>query len=171
MKKFVLAALAVAIFASFGYSQKKPVRKTPVTKTPVTVVPPLDVRAAREKTDNQLANVNTFVDKLGTVAPALETAIADQAAGKLKPETSQKIDAARGNLVVSIRNLKVGLSLLEADFKTKTALAKYLPTIQGITDLTTQSEDFALAGKFVAAKDPLRTVAQKLTDTLAILPK
>jgi hypothetical protein len=29
----------------------------------------------------------------------------------------------------------------------------------------------ALAGKFVAAKDPLRDVTAKLTDTLAVMPR
>ncbi|MBV9215890.1 MAG: hypothetical protein JO053_06905 [Acidobacteria bacterium] len=171
MKKLVTAAFAVLLLASLGYSQKRPVRKPAVKKPPVTVIPPLDVRAAREKTDNQLANVNTFVDKLGNVAQPLETALADEAAGKLKPETAQKIENSKANLVASIRNLKVGLSALESDFKTKPALAKYLPSIQGITDLTTRSEDLALAGQFVSAKEPLRGVAQKLTDTLAALPK
>jgi hypothetical protein len=43
--------------------------------------------------------------------------------------------------------------------------------IQGISDLSGQSETSAIAGKFVAANTPLRTVQQKLTDTLAAMPK
>ena len=38
-----------------------------------TVIPPLDVRAAREKVDNQLANVNRFVDVLGPIAQGIAT--------------------------------------------------------------------------------------------------
>jgi len=45
-----------------------------------------------------------------------------------------------------------------------------LPTIQGITDLCSQSEDSAIAGKFVAAKEPLRAISKKLSDTLALMP-
>jgi hypothetical protein len=62
------------------------------------------------------------------------------------------------------------LTDLESDFRTKPALQKYLASIQGITDLAGQAEDAAIAGKFVSAKDPLRDVAQKLTDTLKVMP-
>ena len=78
--------------------------------------------------------------------------------------------AAKAKAVESIRNLKTALSNLESEFRTKTVLQKYLPTIQGITDLVAQSEDSAIAGHFVAAKEPLRQTSKKLTDTLAVLP-
>jgi len=59
---------------------------------------------------------------------------------------------------------------LETDFRTKPLLAQYLPKLQGISTLSAQSEDDAIAGQFVAAKDPLRQIALKLNDTLAVLP-
>ena len=166
----VAVLLMLGVFASFADAQKKSTKKSSAAKKTSTV-PPLDVRAAREKVDIQLSNVNVFVDKLGNVAPMLETAEADASAGRLKPETAQKIDTYKANFVASIRNIKEGLGNLESEFRTKPALQKYLPTIQGITDLAGQSEDSALAGKFVAAKDPLRSVSAKLTDTLNVLPK
>lgn len=142
-------------------------KKTTTTKT----IPPLDVRAAREKVDVQLSNVNDFVNKLGTIAQGLEVADKDAKAGNLKPATAAKIAAKKSEIVDAIRNIKVALGNLESEFRTKTALQKYRPSIEGITELAAQSEDFALAGKFVASKDPLRTAAQKLTDTMAALPK
>jgi hypothetical protein len=172
MKRIQLAAVAVvslAILAGSAEAQRKTVRKT--TKAPVTVVPPLDVRAAREKVDIQLSNVNDFVNKLGIIAPGLETADADAKAGHLKPATAAKIEAKKMELVEAIRNIRTALGNLESEFRTKPALQKYLQNIQGITDLAAQSEDSAIAGKFVAAKDPLRGAATKLTDTLAVMPR
>ncbi len=172
IKLAVLTIMAMTLFAGAAAAQKKPVRKTvPVKKPPVAVVPPLDVRAGREKVDNQLSNVNDFVNKLGTIAQGLETADADAKAGNLKPVTVAKIKAKKAEIVEAIRNIKVGLGSLESEFRTKPTLQKYLPTIQGITDLAAQSEDSAIAGKFVAAKEPLRGVSTKLTDTLNIMPK
>jgi hypothetical protein len=165
------ALLAVTGTAS---AQKKSAKKTTSKKTspaPATkIVPPLDVRAGREKVDNQLSNVNDFVNKLGPIAQNLETADADAKAGKLKPATADKIRAKTTELVEAMRNIRTGLTNLESEFRVKPALQKYLSTIEGITDLAARSEDFAIAGKFVSAKDPLREVAKKLTDTLATLP-
>jgi hypothetical protein len=164
----VAVLLMLGVFAGFADAQKK---KTTTAKKTTSTVPPLDVRAAREKVDIQLSNVNVFVDRLGNIAPNLETADADSKAGRLKPETAAKIKTYEADFVASIRNIKSALGNLESEFRTKPALQKYLPTIQGITDLAAQSEDSALAGKFVAAKDPLRSVSAKLTDTLNVLPK
>ena len=168
----VLVILALTLFAGAATAQRKPGRKTvPAKKPPVTVVPPLDVRAGREKVDAQLSNVNDFVTKLGTIAQGLEIADSDAKAGNLKPSTTAKIEAKKKEIVEAIRNIIVGLRNLESEFRTKPALQKYLPNIQGITDLASQSEDSAIAGKFVAAKEPLRSVATKLTDTLNVMPK
>lgn len=170
--KFITPALLLLVlFTGAVYAQKRPVRKTPLKKSPITVVPPLDVRAAHEKVDVQLSNVNNFVDKLGLIAQGMEVADKDAKAGNLKPATAAKIEAKKKEIVEAIRNIKAGLLSLESEFRTKPVLQKYLPNIQGITDLAAHSEDSAIAGKFVAAKDPLREITKKLTDTLAVLPK
>lgn len=167
-----LAVFALALLAGSAEAQKRTAKKSTTKKSTSTqsTVPPLDVRTAREKVSIQLANVNRFVDVLGPVAQGIETL--DRSAGTkpLSPTAADKNEANKEKVIAAIRNLRVGLSLLEADFRTKTALRKYLPTIEGITDLAARSEDSAIAGKFVAAKDPLRDAAQKLTDTLAVLP-
>lgn len=175
MKKlqFILpAAVLLAFFVTGASAQKKSTKST--AKKPTSskaTIPPLDVRAAREKVDVQLSNVNDFVNKLGTIAQGLEVADADAKAGNLKPATAAKITAKKTEIVEAIRNIKQALGNLESEFRTKPVLQKYLPTVQGITDLSAKSEDLAIEGKFVAAKDPLRNVTQKLTDTLAVLPK
>ena len=169
----VISAMLVAVFAMGVDAQKKSTTKktsAPKTTTPSKTIPPLDVRAGREKVDVQLSNVNGFVTKLGTIAQGLEIADKDAQAGNLKPETKAKIDAKKKEIVEAINNIGVGLRNLESEFRTKTALAKYLPSLQGISDLAAQAEDAAVAGRFVAAKDPLRSIAGKLTDTLGVMP-
>ena len=173
MKHLHYVALAVIILGVFCVSAEAQRRRRPVAKKSVvtkTVVPPLEVRVAREKVDNQLSNVNDFVNKLGTIAQGLEVADTDAKAGNLKPATAAKIEAKKKEIVDAIRNIKLGLGNLESEFRTKPLLQKYLPTIKGITDLAAAAEDSAIAGKFVASKDPLRAVAQKLTDTIAVMP-
>ena len=172
--RFAAVALTVVLLITGSAAAQKKVLKRPVVKrppaAPVKILPPLDVRAGREKAENQLSNVNDFVTKLGTIAQGLEVADADAKAGRLKPATAAKITAKKAELVQAIRNIKAGLGTLESEFRVKPTLQKYLPTIQGITDLSAQAEDLAIAGKFVAAKDPLRDVAKKLTDVLALMP-
>ena len=173
LKCIIPALLLLVLFTGAADAQKKPRKKTVAKKPPATstTIPPLDVRAAREKVDVQLSNVNGFVNKLGTVAHGLEVADADAKAGNLKPATVAKIENKKKEIVEAIRNIKDGLSTLESEFRTKPVLQKYLPSIQGITDLAAKSEDLAIAGKFVDAKDPLRDITKNLTDTLAVLPR
>ncbi|CAN5407679.1 hypothetical protein BH20ACI2_BH20ACI2_14270 [soil metagenome] len=167
------AGLLLVFLAGSGYAQKKTPKK-PAVKKPAptaTIVPPVDVRAAREKVEVQLSNVNDFVNKLGTIARGLEVADADAKAGNLSAKTASKIETKKTEIVDAIRNIRYALTGLESEFRTKASLQKYLPTVQGITGLTSQSEDSAIAGKFVTARSPLIDVAQKLTDTLAVLPR
>jgi hypothetical protein len=173
MRRFqfiLLSVLILAFFAAAADAQKKPVRKAPVKKPTVATVPPLDVRAAREKVDNQLANVNRFIDVLGPIAVGIESINQQTKEKPLPKATTDKNEANKQKVIAAIRNLKDGLSTLESEFRTKPTLQKYLPSIQGITDLASKSEDSAIAGQFVAAKDPLREVSKKLTDTLGVLP-
>jgi hypothetical protein len=174
LRILTILGLALAIFAVDAAAQKKTGRKTTTRKSSSTAttrtIPPLDVRTAREKVDIQLSNVNEFLTKLAPVAANLETAIADQKAGKLRPATAAGIDRARANLVKSIQDIGAALNTLESEFRTKPSLAAYRATIEGITDLASQSEDLALAGSFVKARDPLRGVARKLTDARAMMP-
>ena len=170
LKIAALAVLALSVMAGAADAQKKSSRKKTTKSTSTTVMPPLEVRAAREKVNIQLYNLNTFIDKLGPIAQGIEDF--DRSSGKSKPSkaASEKNDANKSKVVAAIRDLKAGLSNLESDFRTKPALQRYLMNISGITDLAAKSEDSAIAGKFVIAKDPLRDAASKLTDTLKVMP-
>lgn len=175
MKRLQFLALALCLLTVGAFSiaaQRRTTHKTTANKpTTQTTLPPLEVRAARDHVDTQLTDVNAWLDKFGPIALNLDAAIADEKAGKLSATTAQKIDASRDKVVASIKDLKTGLTNLESEFRTKQTLAKYLASIQGITDLASKAEDSAIAGQFIAAKDPLRDVTQKLTDTLNAMPK
>lgn len=177
MRDFRITAFGLSFLLIFTISAvaqkkttKKPAPKKPPATAPAKILPPLDVRAGREKVDIQLSNVTDFEEKLGVIAQGLEVADADAKAGNLRPATAAKIRAKKAEIVEAIRNIKVGLGILESEFRVKPALQKYLPALQGISDLSAESEDLAIAGKFVAAKDPLREIGKKLTDALALLP-
>ena len=164
-----LAVLALAVFAGAADGQKKPVRKTKTAKT--TIVPPLEVRAAREKVVIQSDNVNFWIGKLGPIAAALELLDTTYATKRPGEAVLSTHESRKEKFVLTLRNLREDLASLESEFRTKSVLQKYLLNIQGITELAAQAEDSAIAGKFVASKEPLRGVARKLTDTLAVMPR
>ena len=174
MRHFRLIAFAMLVLAIMSISataQRKTIKKKPKQPTVVKTIPPLDVRAAREKSENQLENVQRFVDEYGPKADALELLDKAFATKTVSDAILAKHSSNKKMTIQSIRNLRDGLTALESEFRTKPTLQKYLSSIQGITELATQSEDSAIAGRFVAAKDPLRDIVMKLTDTLAVLPK
>lgn len=168
----LLAIAATLLFSAVAGAQtrKRPVRRT-TTPVKASTVPPLDVRAARVKVDNQLANVTAFISKLGPIARAIEDLDAEAASRKLGKAALDQNAANKQTVVSAIRNLREGMVKLEAEFRAKTALRKYLTTIQGISDLAGEAEDSAIAGRLVAANTPLRTIQQKLNDTLRVMPR
>lgn len=171
---FTFFLLLVTLFAGAAAAQKstrRPVpRPTPPKTTRTSTLPPLEVRAARVKVSNQLYNLKAFVERLGPVAQNIEAVDNDARTKKIKKESIDQNEAAKQKVVTAIRGLREGLMNLETEFRTKPDLRRYLPSIQGISDLAGQSVDSAVAGKFVASVTPLRTVQQKLNDTLALMP-
>lgn len=167
----LLAFVATAVFsmAVDAQTKKKPV-KARTTANKAATLPPLDVRAARVKVDNQLTNVSLFVKNFGPVAQAIEALDAEAQTKKIRQQSIDKNEADKQTVIKAIRNLREGMVKLESEFRVKTSLKKYLPMIQGISDLAGQSETSAIAGKFVAANTSLKSVQQKLTDTLAAMP-
>lgn len=164
---FLLLALTLS-----GYAQRT--RRTtprPTPKpTPVRNTVNPEVTAAKQKVANQLHNVNVFVDRMGPIAVAIENADKDAAARRLRQTEIDANNVNKEKTVTAIKGLRTALVNLETEFRAKPLLAAYLPKIQGISALAAQSEDSAIAGKFVASKDPLRQVALKLNETLAVLP-
>ncbi len=164
-----VSAMALLTIGAYAQGTKKPVKRS-TTTTKTSTLPPLDVRAARVKVSNQLANVTLFTERLGSIAQAIEALDVELKTKRLNKEAVDKNNADKQKVIAAIRNLREGMVKLESEFRVKAVLKKYLPTIQGISDLAGQAETSAIAGRFVAANTPLRTVQQKLNDTLAAMP-
>lgn len=173
MKFGAAVVIALTLFAGAATAQKKPVKKPVPKKPPVTkpLVAPLEVRTARGKVEIQRDNVTGFADKLAPIAQSIE--ILDKAAAekRLTKDEITRNEATKQKFIAILRNVRNDLSILESEFRTKPALQKYLPNVQGITDMATSAEDLAIEGKFVASKDPLREISKKLTDALAVIPQ
>jgi hypothetical protein len=169
--RFVMPALLVlALFAGAAEAQKKTARKGSTRKLAATknIIPPLDVRTAREKVSAESVVLNDFINKLGPIVQDMDTMGANN---KPSSKTAALSETNKQKILAAVRNVKAGLATLETDFRTKAALQKYLPSIRGIADLASQSEDSVIANKFVASKEPLRAASQKLMDTLAVMPR
>ena len=169
--RYLFLAFAVTAVLSLGAQAqaRKPVRK-PATSTKAATLPPLDVRAARVKVSNQLANVTVFIERLGPIAQAIEAVDTESRTKKLNKQSLDKNVADKQKVATAIRGLREGMVKLESEFRNKPALKKYLPTIQGISTLAGQAEDSAVAGRLTGASTPLRSIQQKLNDTLMAMP-
>ena len=172
LKSIISALLLLTIFAVAAEAQKKTTKKTSVRNaSAVKTIPPLDVRTAREKTETQRDNVNFWIDKLGPIAETLESLDGTYAKKRPTAATAAKLDENKKKFVAMLRNLRDDLAMLESEFRTKPVLRKYLASVDGVSNYAAQAEDSAIAGKFVASKQPLREASKKLTDALAVIPR
>jgi len=131
---------------------------------------PADVRATAQKVSVQVKNVTKFLYTLGGIAIRIEDL---EAEAKTRTIGRAALDANQENkrkVMQAIRNLRAGIATLEVEFRTKSTLTKYLVNIQGITELSAQSEDLAAVGRFSEAGRPLLALVEKLSDTLAVMP-
>lgn len=171
MRLVSFLSVLTLLLVSFAASASAQRTRRPAPKpTPVKTTVSPEVSAAKQKVANQLHNVNVFVERLGPIAVAIENSDKDAAARRLKPAEVAANEENKKKVIAAIRILREGLVSLETDFRTKPQLSPYLTKVQGISSLCAQSEDSAIAGKFVASKDPLRQVALKLNDALAVIP-
>ncbi|MCA1589186.1 MAG: hypothetical protein LC730_04660 [Acidobacteria bacterium] len=170
MKTIRIISILFLACGAFTVSAEAQRKKPAPRKPPARVLPPLDVRAAREKVTVQRDNLNLFLDRLGPVTLSIEALDKQSKTRPLRKASHDLNERAKQNVVLGIRNFRTAMSNLETEFRTKPMLSKYMVNIQGITTLSQQSEDAAVAGRFVASREPLRTVLQKLSDTLAVMP-
>jgi hypothetical protein len=166
---FLVLAVLLTFAASAEAQKRKPVPKKPTTNVAATTNS-LEVKQNAEKTAIQLKNVTTFLYKLGGIASAIDALEADAKANKLSRAQLDKFTQQKQAVIASIRNLKAGLAALEVEFRTKPSIKSYLLQVQGVTDLATQSEDLATAGRFADSGRVLVSIVEKLADTLTAMP-
>ncbi len=171
LARFTFLVLAVVLsFVGFAEAQKKkPVTTKKTTPTTITTNA-LEIRTGADKVSIQIKNVTKFIYVLGGIARGIEDADKEAKAGKLSKTVVDKNNLFKQDVINGIRNLKAGLAALEVEFRTKTALKPYLLQIQGITELSNQSEDLAAAGRFTDSGRVFLTVVERLADALVAMP-
>lgn len=160
-------ALALLFSAASADAQRPKTPPAPRVVTSSTVSSPGDVRSGADKVSIQIKNVTKFIYALGGIASGIEALDQDPRANQAAKE---KNAANKKAVMQTIRNLRAGLAALEVEFRTKITLKKFLPQIQGITDLVAQTENLAASGRFSESGKPLLLVVEKLSDTLAAMP-
>jgi hypothetical protein len=167
---FLVLAVVLSFAGSAVAQKKKPVRRPTTKPTTATTTNALEIRQSADKVSIQIKNVTKFIFILGGVARGIEDADKDAKAGKLSKPVIDKNNQFKQDVINSIRSLKAGLAALEVEFKTKPSLRNYSFQLQGITELSNQSEDLATAGRFTDSGRILLTVVEKLSDTLVAMP-
>jgi hypothetical protein len=173
IRLYPLILIATVAFAGAAAAQTRKPSKKPApkaTSTPSSFKVNFEISQAKEKVSNQVANVQTFTDKLGPIASSIETIDAGAGTRRSSRAVIDQNNANKDKVRQAIKNLRAGLVTLETDFRSSPNLRKFLPKLEGITQLSAESEDLANAGKFTESRRPLLTVLQKLADTLAIMP-
>ena len=164
--------MAMVLFAvSAGAQTRKPKKPAPKpAATPSSFKINFEVSQAKEKVSNQVANVRVFTDRLGPIASSIETIDAGAGNRRSSKAVIDQNNANKEKVRQAIKNLRAGLVTLETDFRSNPNLRRFLPKLEGITQLSAESEDLAYAGKFTDSRGPLLTILQKLADTLAVMP-
>lgn len=107
---------------------------------------------------------------MGPIASSIEALDNEARSRKIAKASADANETNKQKLLTAIKNMRAGIDALETEFETKPALKTYLPRIQGISELAAQSETLAFTGKYVSARDPWKTILQKLNDTLTAMP-
>lgn len=168
LTKFAFCSLSICLLSVAVEAQ----RRTPVVRPKPTVVstsptPNSTLQSDAQKVSNQVINVTKFIYLLGGIAKGIEDLDKDTKANRAAMD---KNAINKKGVIQTIRNLRAGLATLEIEFRTKPLLRKYLLKIEGISALSGQSEDLALAGRFTESGRPLVAVVEKLSDTLVAMP-
>jgi hypothetical protein len=158
--------LALSTAAAYGQKTRSSSKKA---AEPATAASALEVREGADKVAIQIKNVTKFLYMLGGIAYGIEDLDA-QSKSKTLPKTTLDANAAnKAKVMQAIRNLRAGIATLEVEFRTKPALKRFLPHVDGITQISAECEDLAAAGRFSESGQPLLALVEKLSDALAAM--
>lgn len=176
----ILRILSVLVVSTtiFAFGADAQTRKTPakrpttpkvVTTNTVPAATVTDTKSGAEKLSIQIKNVTKFIYALGGIARGIEDLDKEARTKKIVQAAIDQNETNKREVIQAIRNLQAGLATLEVEFRTKEPLKRYLVQIQGITELSNQSEDLARSGRFSESGKPLLLVVEKLSDTLVAM--
>jgi len=166
-KAFILFFL-IACLTGHAEAQK---RRAPTSKSSATIESSntVELRQGAEKVSTQLINVAKFIYVLGGVAREIEQIDQKAKKGELSRAMIDKNEEFKQKVIQSIRDLRVGLASLEAEFRSNQNLGLYSTSLLGITEDCNLAEEQAISGNFVQSGRTLLTVIEKLTNTLVAL--
>lgn len=169
IKTAFLLVLTFVLFTTAATAQRKKPSVKPSAAPPVTAAS-LEIRNGAEKVSIQIKNVSKFLYTLGGIAVRIED-VDHEAKAKTVARATLDINAENKQRVMqAIRNLRAGIAALEVEFRTTPALTKYLIKINGITEISAETESLASAGNFSEAGKPLLALIEKLSDVLVAMP-
>lgn len=161
---FVICLFATAAVDTSAQRSKRDRRAAEAAKNAA------DLKKGAEDVAIQVKNISKFLFLLGSVANGIEEIDQDVRDGKASAEVAQKNEEFKSSVRASVSGITAGLMKLENDFRTKPALRKYLPDIEGVAGRSTVAEDIAFTGRFTDSGKELLLVVEKLADTLVAMP-
>jgi hypothetical protein len=169
LKPIIYSVLLITLSMSTAFGQKSKSSSKKTAAQPVPAASAIELREGADKVAIQIKNVTKFLYMLGGIAYGIEDQDA-QARTKTLPKSTLDANAAnKAKVMQAIRNLRAGIATLEVEFRTKPGLKKFLPHIDGITQISAECEDLAAAGRFSDSGQPLLMLVEKLSDALVAM--
>lgn len=128
------------------------------------------IKEGATKVGIQLKNLTKSIFLLGSIAQGIKDIDEQVQAGKASRELKAQNEQNKADVAAGIRGLRAGLVAVEVDFRVKPELKPYLPSIEGIIDMSARAEDLAVAGRFTDTGKELLLIVEKLTDALVVMP-
>ncbi|GIU82972.1 MAG: hypothetical protein D6687_02745 [Acidobacteria bacterium] len=163
-KKALILVLLVIFLTCYTEAQRK--GKTPVTKSGSSAS---QIRQVAERVSTQLINVTRFIYVLGGVAREIEQIDQEAKKGNISKTTIERNEEFKRKVIQSIGDLRIGLAILEAEFRSDQKLNPYSTSLIGIVEDCNLAEEQAMSGQFVQAGRTLLTTVERLANTLVAL--
>ena len=168
-KTTIYLVLVIALLSASALGQKSKTASKKGSPQPVPAASALELRDGADKVAIQIKNVTKFLYMLGAIAYGIEDLDAQAKTKTLARSTLDANTANKAKVMQAIRNLRAGIAALEVEFRTKPSLKKFLPQIDGITQISAECEDLAAAGRLSDSGQPLLALVEKLSDVLAAM--
>ena len=159
--------LSPTIVSSQSRRRSAPRRSAPSTKAIEKSSP--EIKAASEQVLAQIKALTRFLYLLGGIVKGIESAdqaTRDNEASSIAIEQNER---NKTKVRESLRNVRVGLDKIEADFRSNPTLKKYYPRLAGVARIGEAAENQAAANRFDEAGRSLLKAVDQLADALAAM--
>lgn len=164
MKKALVLAFILVILVGQSTPAQSRKRSSSKRRAAATKV---DAKAGAERIATQIKTLTRFLYVLGSVTKGIETVEDGIRNRDASPQAIEQAERNKASVIASVRNVRDGLSQLEADAHLKPELKPFLPSMTGLTGIGDLAERQAEAGQLDAAGKTLLRAVNQLTDALA----